>query len=142
MTIPQTDQQIPQKPLRLWPGVVAVVLQWLAWLGLPVFVPEGAMYGLMAGVLFGPVIVVWWLFFSRAPWSERVGAIILMIAALAATTRILHESVATGAMGMLYFAYAVPTLILAFVAWAVVGRRLADGEVRAGPDTASLHPDG
>jgi membrane associated rhomboid family serine protease len=79
MSIPQIDQPIPQKPipqkpLRLWPGVVAVVLQWLAWSVVPIVVPEAAIYGVFAGVIAGLVVVVWWLFFSRAPWAERVGA--------------------------------------------------------------------
>ena len=44
-------------------------------------------------------IVVWWLFFSRAPWSERLGAVILMAVALFATSRLVHASIAGGMMG-------------------------------------------
>ena len=36
MTITQTDEPTSQKPLRLWPGVVAVVLQWLLWYVVPI----------------------------------------------------------------------------------------------------------
>ena len=39
MTIGQADEPT-RKPLRLWPGVVIVVVQWLAWFVLPVVVPE------------------------------------------------------------------------------------------------------
>src|SRR6516164_8257047 len=35
MTATQTDAPPGRKPLRLWPGVLAVALQWLAWLVLP-----------------------------------------------------------------------------------------------------------
>ena len=35
MTISQTDKPTPPKPLRLWPGVVAVVLQCLLWVRCP-----------------------------------------------------------------------------------------------------------
>ncbi len=35
----QTLESMRRKPLRLWPGVAAVVLQWLAWYGLPTVVP-------------------------------------------------------------------------------------------------------
>ena len=38
MTIAQTDER-PRKPLRLWPGVVAVVLLWLVRFGLKAVVP-------------------------------------------------------------------------------------------------------
>ena len=79
----------------------------------------------------GLAIVVWWAFFSRAPWFERWGAVVLMIVALAATSRILHESIATGMMGMMFLIYAIPVLSLAFVVWAVASRRLSDGPRRA-----------
>ena len=82
----------PRKPLRLWPGVVAVALQWLAWLVVPAVVPEWAAIGIVGAAVFGLAVVVWWLFFSRAPWSERLGAIVLMVAAVAATSRLVHES--------------------------------------------------
>ena len=36
MAIAQTDEPTPQKPLRLWPGVVVVIVQWLLWFVVPV----------------------------------------------------------------------------------------------------------
>jgi outer membrane protein assembly factor BamB len=131
MTTAQTHEPTPRKPLRLWPGVVAVVLQWLAWFVVPLVVPEAAAFGTFGGLLGGLAVVVWWVFFSRAPWSDRLGAVALMIVALVATSRILHESIATGGMGILWFVYAIPVLSLAFVVWAVTGRRLADRPRRA-----------
>jgi outer membrane protein assembly factor BamB len=129
----QTDEPTLQKPLRLWPGVVAVVLQWLAWLALPIVVPgtTAGMIGAIGGLIGGLVVIVWWAFFSRAPRSERWGAVVLMVVALVATSRILHESIATGMMGMMFVMYAIPVLSLAFVVWAVAGRRLSDGPRRA-----------
>ena len=38
MTIEQTDDLTRRKPLRLWPGVVAVALQWLLWFVFPLVV--------------------------------------------------------------------------------------------------------
>jgi outer membrane protein assembly factor BamB len=119
------------KPLRLWPGVVIVILQWLLRFGVPVVMPEAAPIGMIAGIAGGLAIVLWWLFLSRALWSERLGAIILMIVALFATSRIVHESIATGAMGMLLPLLAIPVLSLALVAWAVASRRLSEGPRRA-----------
>ena len=131
MTIVQTDEPTPQKPLRLWPGVVAVVLQWLIRFVVPIVVPGAVVFAVLGGLFGGLAIAVWWVFLSRAPWSERLGAIIVMIAALFATSRILHESIARGAQGMLFVVLAIPVLSLAFVAWAVASRRLSDGPRRA-----------
>jgi hypothetical protein len=39
MNTQQIDEPMPRKPLRLWPGVVAVVLQWLARFGIKAVVP-------------------------------------------------------------------------------------------------------
>jgi outer membrane protein assembly factor BamB len=120
-----------QKALRLWPGVVAVVLQWLVMVGVPIVVPGTAGVGVLGGLAGGLVVLVWWLFFSRAPWSERVGAIVLMVGALLATSRIVHQSIANGMMGMMLPIYAIPVLSLALVAWAVATRRLSRGLRRA-----------
>ena len=71
-------------------------------------------------------ILVWWLFFSRAPWSERLGALVLMVVALLATSRLVHVSIADRADGdAVALLCALPVLSLALVAWAVASRRLA-----------------
>jgi outer membrane protein assembly factor BamB len=85
------------------------------------------MFAILGELVGAFAIVVWWAFFSRARWFERVGALVLMIAGLAATRPILDPSVLLAGMGMLFFIYAIPVLSLAFVAWAVVTRRLSDG---------------
>lgn len=129
MATAQTEERNRRKPLRLWPGVVVVVVQWLARFGLKAVVPGFNSFarGMIGGIAGAVAIVVWWLFFSRALWSERWGAIVLMPLALGATWLIKHES-----MGPLWLiGYAVPLLCLAFVAWAVATRRLADGPRRA-----------
>ena len=130
MTIAQTDAPTPLRPLRLWPGVVIVILQWLVRFVVPAVAPEAMPLGVIGGLVGGLAIVVWWVFFSRAPWSERLGAAALMIVAMFATSFFLHESIAKGAMGMLFPVLAVPVLSLAFVAWAVASRRLSDGPRR------------
>lgn len=130
MTIAQTDESTLQKPLRLWPGVVIVILQWLARFVVPSVVPGTMGFGLLGALAGGVAVVVWWLFFSRAPWSERLGALVLMVAAVFATSLIAHESIATGAQGMLIVILAIPVLSLALVAWAAATRRLANGPRR------------
>ncbi len=119
-TTAQTDEPARRKPLRLWPGVVAAVLLVLARYVLPMVLPEAMLFGLI-GMLVGVLaIVLWWLFFSRAPWSERVGALVLMVVALFASSRLVHVSIARGGMGMLFYLLAIPVLSVALVAWAVV----------------------
>jgi len=111
----------------VWPGVVIVALQWLAWWGVPL-VLTGAPAGYISffgGFVGGLAVAVWWAFFSRAPRIERWGGLVLMILVLASTPLFLHASIATGMMGMMFIYYAIPVLSLAFVAWAVAGRRLA-----------------
>jgi outer membrane protein assembly factor BamB len=73
---------------------------------------------------------LWWLFFSRAPWADRLGAVVVMAIAVLATSRIVHKSIATGAMGMLFYIYAIPTASLALVVSAAAGRRLSNGARR------------
>jgi len=131
MTTAQTNEPTPQKPLRLWPGVGAVALQWLAWFVLPIVFPEAGPYGIFVGLCAGLAVVLWWLFFSRAPWSERVGAIVLMVVAIVATKLVVHESIAGGGMGMSLYIYAIPVLSLALVSWAVATRHLSSGPRRA-----------
>jgi len=125
MTIPG------RKPLRLWPGVVFGILTLGARFGLPVVLPDAATYGLLGGVVGWLAVVVWWLFLSRAFWSERLGAVVLMPLALYVTWRIAHLSIATGAQGMLLVILAPPFLSVAFVAWAVTTRHLPDRTRRA-----------
>ena len=138
MTSVLADAPTPQRPLRLWPGVVIVILQWLVRFGVPVVAPDAMPLAVIGGLVGGLAVVAWWVFFSRAPWSERLGAVALMIVALFATKRLLHVSIAAGAMGMLFFVLAIPVLSLAFVAWAVASSRLSNGPRRAAMVAAIL----
>src|SRR5947209_1708257 len=133
-----SDKPTAQKPYRLWPGVIAVALQWLVWLVVPIVVPGGVAFGMIGGMLGGLAVLVWWVFFSRAPWSERLGAIALMIVAVVATSRLVHKSIANGMMGMMLPVYAVPVLSLALVSWAAASRRLSTGSRRASMVAAIL----
>jgi len=127
MATPRAEVPPPRKPLRLWPGVLTVGLQWLPWLVLPIVAPRALIYAVLAGAALGLVIVVWWLFFSRAPWIERVGALVLMPLAVLATGLLVHPSVANGHMGAMLPLYSIPLLSLALVAWAAASQRLAGG---------------
>jgi hypothetical protein len=125
MASEHTTTPVPRKPLRLWPGVAAAIVILLLWLIVPIVAPQAAILGVIGAVACGAIVLVWWLFFSRAPWIERVSAILVMILAAAATPPFLHESIRTGHMGMTFPLYVIPALSLALVAWAVAGQRLS-----------------
>jgi hypothetical protein len=139
-------QTTSRKPLRLWPGVVIAVVLILLTYVVPRIAPAGAelfslplpVLGFFGGMACTLAIVGWWLFFSRAYWSERVAAIALMIVALFATLRLVDKSIAGGMMGAMLFVYSIPVLGLALVVWAVATHRLAIGTRRVSMVVAIL----
>jgi hypothetical protein len=113
-----------QKLLRVWPGIVIVVLLWLSRFGIKAVIPgiDGFGKAMMTSFVFTVLLVIWWVFFSRARWLERLGALALIAAALTGTWFLRHDS-----MHLAWFlAYVIPVTSLAFVAWAVITRRLPD----------------
>lgn len=127
-----TTSTLPPPPaLRVRLGVIIVILQWLPWLIIPLFAPDSFMIAVMAGAIGGLAVLVWWLFLSRAPWVERLSALVLIVAAVIATKRIVHPSIANGMMGLMLPIYSLPLLSLALVAWAVASRPLAREPRRA-----------
>ncbi|MCI0416569.1 PQQ-binding-like beta-propeller repeat protein [bacterium] len=122
----QNNNKSLQKPLRLWPGVVLAIVLLVSKYLVPLLLPEYMVYGLLGSLGAAVAIILWWLFFSRALWSERLGALAVMALALFATYQFLHISIAKGAMGMLFWILSIPILTVAFVAWAVLTRRLSN----------------
>ena len=127
----QPSRPTPRKPLRVWPGVVLVVVLWLAWFVVPFFFPDYLLHGMLVAAICALAIVFWWLIFSRAPWYERIGALILIVLAVIGTKRIVHVSIETGSMGFLLFVMAIPVMSLALVGAAAISRRLSAGPRRA-----------
>jgi outer membrane protein assembly factor BamB len=127
-----------QRTLRLWPGValaiLVVLLRFVAilmpddvWLAdMPVVI-----IGILGSMICALAIGLWWIFFSRAPWTDRIAATVVMVIALAVTSRIVHESIAGGMMGMLLYIYAIPAVGVALVIWAVATRGCSNGTRRA-----------
>lgn len=126
----ETALATPRKPIRVWPGLIAVVLQWLGWFVVPAIFPQAAIVALFSGVIGGLIILLWWLFFSRAPWLERIVALVLIVLALIGTKRVVHESIAGGAMGMLLYVLAIPILSMGLVLWALVTRHFSAAKRR------------
>jgi outer membrane protein assembly factor BamB len=112
-----------QPSVRLWPGVVAVLVQWLCWFVAPALGIGDGLTGLIGAGIGTLAVLIWWLFFSRTRWFERVGAIAVMIAAVVATFPFLDKSIQGGMMGLMFRIFVIPNLCLALVAGAAAGRR-------------------
>ena len=120
------------KPLRLWPGVALVVFQWFAAYLVPWLFPETeiaglplGMLGLFASIAAGLGVLIWWLFFSRARWSERLAGFAFIVIAVIATRAVAHPSIQGAGMGFLLYVGTVPTWSLALVIGAIVMSRLS-----------------
>src|SRR5262245_13078566 len=95
--ISEMKQEQPRPRLR--PGAALLAFQWVTWLGLPIVAPGAAVYALLVGVLGGgAAILLWWLFFSRISWVERLVGLALMVAAPFAARYGVHDSVAPWVM--------------------------------------------
>src|SRR5687768_12960800 len=127
-----------RKPPRLWPGVITAVLLVLLRFVVPAVAPDVLVFGLplfliglLGAFICALLIILWWLFFSRLPWAERLGAIALIIFTMFITYRLVHESIRGGAMGNLLFVLSIPIFCLALVVWAVFSQRLSHWPRRA-----------
>jgi outer membrane protein assembly factor BamB len=118
------------KPLRLWPGVVLAILLVVFRL-LPAISEEFGLIGMLGSVLCGFLVVLWWLFFSRAPWIERIGLVLAVAIAMAVTKPFLHPSIVGGMMGNMFMVSVPPVLGTLFVIWAVSTRNLSNVVRRA-----------
>jgi outer membrane protein assembly factor BamB len=117
--------------LRLWPGVLLVVVQWLLWLVAPSISRDLAVVGLLGGVLCGVLVFLWWLFLSRAPWLERLAVLAFMPVALVATRSFVDQSISNGLMGRMLYLFSIPALSLALVTALVITRQRSIGIRRA-----------
>ncbi len=138
MSTTPTGEPTPRRPLRLRSGVIIALLLFLVRFGVPIVMPDAAGVGVIGGVLGALAIVVWWVLFSRAPWAERLGALAFMGVALLATSRVVHESITNGMMGMMLPIFATPVLTLALVAAVAASRHLSTGARRASMVVAIL----
>ena len=131
MTVAQISNP-SHKPLRLWPGVAAAVVLVLVRIGLPLVYPDGAIFGVLGALAASVAIIVWWLFFSRAPWPDRLIGVGLMIAALPEAWLIVDESIRGGMMGNMLWLHGLPLLSVALVAAVALTRDMTPPGRRAG----------
>jgi outer membrane protein assembly factor BamB len=140
-----------QKPVRLWPGIAAAAVLLVIRYLVPSVLPAWSEIGQIAGFAGAMVILVWWLFLSRARWFDRIGALVVMVVAVVVMRPLLHASIVGGAMGGMPYMLPIPAMCLAVVAWAVVARRWSSGRrfaslvvflLLASGSTALLRTDG
>jgi outer membrane protein assembly factor BamB len=123
-----------RKPLRLMPAVILAIALVLLRYVAPLIGPDAELFSmplqilaLLGGMACSAAIILWWLFFSRAPWMERIGAIVLIVLAVFALLGVVHESISGGFMGRMLFLYSAPVFAVALVAWAVATRHFSAG---------------
>jgi outer membrane protein assembly factor BamB len=127
MPIPSAADRTNLPPLRLWPGVAILLVQFAARFGVPILVPDWTAFAVIGGVAGWLALVIWWLFFSRGTRAERYGAVVVMVGTMALTWPLLDVSMATGANGAIFPLLAVPGVSLALVLWAMASRHFSAG---------------
>src|SRR5205807_3328660 len=107
----------PAEPrLRLWPGLVIVLLMWLAMRGpglLEIEPMSAFMIMFNAPLAAAAALALWWLFASRLPWRERF----LILGAFITLGGYAYLSYDPSFAGFGLLLYALPVAITAFVVW-------------------------
>src|SRR5688572_18700719 len=124
---PQQLNTASDSALRLWPGVVAAALTvvgLLSGLLFPIALGDAAFIALGISMVGMLAVFIWWLFFSRVRWSQRLVAMAVMIGMWVAMRPLLDKSILGGAMGGLPF-FGFTVFAVALVVWAATTRSLS-----------------
>lgn len=120
---------VPSQPrqLRLWPGVVILVLQW-AISQAPNWLAPGTFMQFM-GLFWGPILgalglFIWWMFFSRIRWFDRILGLLAIAVTGAITLFLSDPTMRPMPMPMPWTMNALPTATTAFVVWLLLTRSL------------------
>lgn len=120
----------PRKPLRTWPLIVIVGMFVAIALFARVLFPDAgltpSLLFMLGGVISAVLITVWWLFFSRARWSERLGALALIAIGVVLTRMAVDPSIAGGAQGLLAYIFGFVSFAVALAVWAAATSRMGD----------------
>jgi outer membrane protein assembly factor BamB len=114
--------------LRVWPGVVIVALMWIAIFG-PNLIPDlqgtrlqvNAM--LLGGIAGSACVGLWWLFLSRAHWTDRLLILLFFGTSVAAMSGAAHPSFKYMNYGLII--RGLPLLTTSLVIWLFISPRLA-----------------
>ncbi len=121
----------PARTLRLWPGVVAVILLWACNL-IPGWIDPGSethmMFMMFGGSAAQLMFLVWWLFFSRVSWTDRILVLGGCIAMGIAAYFIFDKSY----KGMTFVMFVPATVMTVWVGWLVLSQVMSWPTRRAG----------
>lgn len=111
-----------ERPLRTWPVLaIAALYAAIVLIGPMVSADISLSLALLGGGLVSTVLLlVWWLFFSRARWSERIGVLLITALAVALTPAAVDISISGGAQGMLGYILGAIFFVWALGVWALV----------------------
>ena len=116
-----------RKPLRLWPGVALAIIMAFGFFVMPAALPEAELpYGLMVAALAALGVAVWWLLFSRAPWLDRVAALVIIVASAVILKPLTHHSIAGAGQGFLVYILGSLSMLFALPLWAAATRKFND----------------
>jgi len=79
---PAPEQSPANQQPRVWPALVLIAIYWLAWGSVTLFAP--GTFTQFLTLFWTPMIIaagvlVWWLFFSKLPWSYRLWGLAWLI---------------------------------------------------------------
>ncbi len=121
---PPTNELVARvASLRIWPPIVLLVLMWGSRIGV-ILLDEASLTTLMirfmVPLVCSALIVLWWLFLSRAVVREKLIGLVLLGGIVLLTTMLSHETVK--GFGTLLFA--IPYGITAFTVALIAARSL------------------
>ncbi len=127
---------------RLWPALLLIVGYWIGYAAVTQIstVPPMTqfMYSFWAPLVVAPLLIVWWLLFSRMAWLDRVWGIVWLAAGGLAASALCHKTIATPPVPIFLLVWALPIALTAVVVWLVVTRGAPRWSVRLGVVAASL----
>lgn len=112
--------------IRLWPAVIFVALFWVFhyasdYVEMSMFMRFVTRFAVLGIVLLG--FVAWWMFFSRARWSDRLLALVVFIGG-ALITGALADKQTLGSVGILgVFVAGLPFVATIWLAWLAISNR-------------------
>jgi len=119
-TTETSSQPVRHEP-RLWPGLILVAIYWIAWGTVTLFFAGTFTQFLTifwTPMLVGAGVALWWLFFSRLPWSYRLWGLAWLILGGLGAYGLADKSMKFGLL-----MYALPVALTATVlTLATVGR--------------------